>query len=472
MMSAALFGRRSKKGIDDPSKGDRSGTPGGASGPNVFAPGPDDGDSAPRPAAEPPRPTETHHAIDEGPPLVDPAAGTDGPGGDADQSRDGLIGGPLLAELEARSHNNDPAPHPVRPQEMWHPGVTPLPVDLPPPPTEDRIDQAELEGSDSAPGRFRFNRLRRVSPGEAPGVPVAPPAAEVVSEDSVGDVLFGELFTSDRIPSATERLGSGAAPLVPGSGGAAGALINGPVGRNARNAGRALSRNPDAASEPPGGESAELLEDVREPVPAAAAPSSDPPQDPVDDQIPEAVHDHDADPVVDTTVAAEQTSEPGRTELDAPEPQLAGADAPQPEPIAVDADGSAEVDGTSLRFASDADATVVGTARTVSVQLVDGWCWAALGNDARSIEIVAEGSALHCPAATTVLVTVDDSGRFVVVVRGEAVLSAGGRRIRLRTGAMAFLPTGSDEAQVDVASETEVAADPLVAKNLGLDAER
>ena len=453
MMSAALFGRRSKKGIDDPSNGSTAG-PRNPSGPNVFAPGSDHGGPPPAPVAEPAPPAETADAADAGPALVDPAAGK---GGDAHaEQTDGVIGGPLLAELEARAHSNDPAPHPVRPQEMWHPGVTPFPVDLPPPPTEERIGQAELEGSDSAPGRFRFNRLRRVSPGEAPAEPVDVPVAEEASGEPIGDVLFGELFASDRIPSGTEGLGSGAAPLVPGSGGAAGALINGPVGRNTRNTGRALHRSPDAPRDRLAEESADDQEDdAREPVPARPAPSDDPLQDSVDDQVPEAVDDHDADPVVEPTVAVEQPSEP---------------EAPQSTPVAVAADGSADVEDTSLRFADTADVTVLGHGATVSVHLVDGWCWAALGDGARPIEVVTEGIALQCPAATTVLVSVDDSGRFVVVVRGEAVLLVGGRRIRLRTGAMAFLPHGSEEAQVDVASEIEVAADPLIARNLGLDA--
>ncbi len=455
MMSAALFGRRSKKGVDDPPNGSTSGARGAPSGPNVFAPGSDHGGPPPAPVAERAPAAEVADPVDVGPALVDPAAGK---GGDAQgaEHNDGVIGGPLLAELEVRAQSNDPAPHPVRPQEMWHPGVTPLPVDLPPPPTEERIDQAELEGSDSAPGRFRFNRLRRVSPGEAPVGPVDVPVAEDASEESIGDVLFGELFTSDRIPSGTEGLGSGAAPLVPGSGGAAGALINGPVGRNARNEGRALHRSADGPRDRLVEESAEGHEDdAPKSVLAGTAPSDDPRQDSVDDQIPEAVDDHDADPVVEPSVAVGPPSEP---------------EAHQPKPVVLDAGGSADLEDASLRFAETADVTVVGHDATLSVHLVDGWCWAALGNDARPIEVITEGLALQCPAATTVLVTVDDSGRFVVVVRGEAVLRVGGRRIRLRTGAMAFLPHGAEEAQVDVASEAEVAADPLVARNLSLDA--
>lgn len=452
MMSAALFGRRSKKGPDDPAVTSASGNRGAPSGPNVFAP---DADRASEPPGEAVPVADADDPAAVGSAPVDPTGSSDGEVCGDDPEHDRLIGGPLLAELEARIHSSHPAPHPVRPQEMWHPGVTPLPVDLPPPPNEERIDQAELNGTDSAPGRFRFNRLRRVSPGEAPSDPIEVPASDPAREEPIGDVLFGELFTSDRIPSGTEGLGSGAAPLVPRSGGASGALINGPVRRSARDAGPVLHPPPGTHREPQVDEPDDRFEDGDPdelPVAASVAPSGEPTQDLVDDRIPDADDDHDADPVAEPTVAAEQAS--------------------QPQLLVAGIDGSVDVGGTSLRLATDADAIVADHGSIVSVRLSDGWCWVALGDDERPIEVVTVGTSLQCGAATTALAAVDDTGRFVVVVRGEAVLSVGVRRIRLRTGAMAFLPHGSDEAQVDVASEIEVATDPLVALNLGLDAKR
>lgn len=359
---------------------------------------------------------------------------------------DGLIGGSLLAELEARAQSNHPAPHPVRPQEMWHPGVTPQPVDLPAPPAEERIDQAELDGADTAPGRFRFNRLRRVTPGEATSAPsstagLGAPAAD--TEESVGDVLFGELFTSDRIPSGTEGLGSGAAPLVPRSDGPNSGLINGPVRRHPRSAGRALPVAPEPNAE------ADVVTDQQDSDDAEELPAPDP--DPAATAAAAAI-DHDADPVVETT------------DVEAQEPEARSLD--------VAADGSVELDAASLRLDPDADVTVTDDGTTSSLTLRDGWCWAALGKDARPLTVTADGLVLQCPAGTTSLVSIDATGHFVVAVRGEAVLEVGGRRIRLRTGAMAFISHGATEAQVDVATEDEIAADPLVAHNLGLDAER
>lgn len=436
MMSAALFGRRSKRGIDDPSPaaaGD------GPTGPNVFSP-----DSAPSPASPPPAPTESIAPSPETDSTIPGRDGQErsgtGPAGALAGSDDGLIGGSLLAELEARVQSNHPAPHPVRPQEMWHPGVTPQPVDLPALPAEERIDQADLDASDAGPGRFRFNRLRRVTPGEASidasgGSPGSP--TPVTSEESVGDVLFGELFTSDRIPSGTEGLGSGAAPLVPRADGAAGALINGPVRRHPRSSGRALSSVPErsaaddaAPDEPLDGEAEAMAADL------SVVP----------------IEDHDADPVVEAMDAEEQ------------EPEVRA--------LAVDATGSVAVADGSLRLDLGADATVTDDGTTCSVTMADGWCWGALGNDARHLTIATDELVLQCPAGTTALVSIDETGHFVVAVRGEAVLEVGGRRIRLRTGAMAFLAHGASEAQVDVATEAEIAGDPLVARNLRLDAAR
>lgn len=431
MMSAALFGRRSKRGTDDLSA--PPSPPGGAgpSSPNVFSPD----------AAPPPPVAEPVSAPEADPSVPTEAPPADSGGEDGGREHDDLISGPLLAELEARVHSNHPAPHPVRPQELWHPDVTPQPVDLPPPPTEERIDQAELESTEGAPGRFRFNRLRRVSPGEAavepPDVPARGARVPEAEEEPIGDVLFGELFTSDRIPSGGEGLGSDAAPLVPQPGGAPGGLINGPVRRNPRGSGRALTPRPELQPrvEVPT-EQAETNPRDGLPVPAPMA----------------ALDDHDADPVVEPTVVAEQE--------------------PVARTPAVDADGSVELGDASLRLAPDAEATVTDDGTVCSVALVAGWCWAALGDSERQLTITTDGIVLQCPEATTALVTVDDTGRFVVVVRGEAVLAVGSRRIRLRAGAMAFLPHGSGEAQVDVATEAEITADPLVTRNLELDAQR
>ncbi len=54
------------------------------------------------------------------------------------------------------------------------------------------------------------------------------------------------------------------------------------------------------------------------------------------------------------------------------------------------------------------------------------------------------------------------------MLEGEGVVSRDGARVRLRRGAMVFLPVDG-EPQVDVAPDDEIRADPLVARNLELD---
>ena len=64
-----------------------------------------------------------------------------------------------------------------------------------------------------------------------------------------------------------------------------------------------------------------------------------------------------------------------------------------------------------------------------------------------------------------------DGSSFVVVVAGEASLVHPGGRMRLRPRAMALAPFGG-EPQVDVASDDEIQADPLVSRNRELGAQR
>lgn len=463
-MSAALFGRRGRgSSIDDP-KADPKSSPHDQflGGPSTEA-GPLDGSNLTgdaRPVEErrrsprvPADPVE-EDVVDASMELSQPALDNAESETEVNEGPEAVIGQELLADLEARSQLGNPAPHPVRPSEMWHPDVAPVRVDPPAPAAEELVDPSDLEEGDEQPGRFRFNRLRRVSPegGAADPVDEAPSGtseerhadadggAGDQAQRSVGDTLFGELFTSDRMPPGTEGLGSGAAPLVPPASGASGSLINGPVRRHRRGSGRALPQLPEVQEEVevPGSEVDQPVEKV---VEEAVATASDP-----------ISEDHQADPVVPPT--GEVDPEPG------------------PRVLEVSPDGSVDAPGASLRLDVESEATVTHGPDGVAVSLGSGWCWAALEEDAPEVTVSSATASVRVPAATSVLVTMDDQcACFVVVVRGEATMTHAGRRIRLRSGAMVLVPLAG-EPQVDVASDDEIQSDPLVERNLKLDAAR
>ncbi|QXC61570.1 hypothetical protein KSP35_01600 [Aquihabitans sp. G128] len=146
-----------------------------------------------------------------------------------------------------------PSPHPVRPQEMWHPQVVVAPVPL----TEERLDPADVLATDDGgtAARFRFARLRAVTPeGEELVAPDVAGETPVRPAPRAEDDLFA---TEPTPPAADPALGLDTAPLVPDRGPAVGgALITGPVPRRRRNdqaAGRLAAEragDADAADQP------------------------------------------------------------------------------------------------------------------------------------------------------------------------------------------------------------------------------
>ncbi|CAN5249578.1 hypothetical protein BH20ACT3_BH20ACT3_11410 [soil metagenome] len=254
-----------------------------------------------------------------------------------------------------------PAPHPYRPEEMWHPGTErPLPAPMGPASVEERLDPAELDDTatsdDGAAPRFRFTRLgpdpsdrsQLLDPGSDRGLPVVQP-----------------LERANR--TLDDRLAPGEAP--------------------------------------------------------------------------QASEMEDAD---DRRWAAE------------------------PEPLAVWLDGTVPLTLGTLRVAHATDARVRRGPGGIVVELLAGWCWCSVGEDTTSV-ITSEG-ALAVPAGTTALVAVEADGSiFHVVVSGEAALIHTGGRLRLRAGSM-VLTTPGGGPQADLASEEEIEADPLVARNQAIDA--
>jgi hypothetical protein len=224
-------------------------------------------------------------------------------------------------------------------------------------------------------------------------------------------------------PVAAGGPGHGASDGRPAAAGANGHLIRGPVGRSR---GRTSGRP------------------IRRPAPNGAPVGT------------EAEHDRD-------DVAPVQEHAPA-----APVAEI--VDAPSaPVPVFVSADGMVSTGSGSVRVARPEDASASAGAGGLVVQLVDHWCWAALDEFGPDLTVRAGSTVLQVPAGTTALLSIDDDGaQLVVVLDGEGVVEHDGGRIRLRSGAMAYLPVDGDP-QVDVAADEEIRSDPLVARNLALD---
>lgn len=349
------------------------------------------------------------------------------------------------------------------PDELWHevPGepvatgdpvvVDPVVVDAPEPLDQPRtIDPSEVPAAPAA--------AAAIETAEAPDTPAvhwrseepADAATETAPEAdgeqvAVAEVAPFQLNRLRRVCGPSEA----AATYVDGPTGAATAveldaeparpagagLIVGPVGRSRARSGTDRRRNRHRTAAPLG----RPLTVPADRLDAAARPAGTPPA-----TVPEAPD---------------------------PAPSLEGHE-DRPVPVLVAADGSVKIGPSSVRVAHPEDASASSGPEGLVVSLFDRWCWAALDEFGPDLAIRAGATELHAPAGTTALLSIDDDGsQLVVVLEGEGLVSRDGARIRLRRGAMVFLPVDG-EPQVDVAPDEEIRADPLVARNLELDALR
>ncbi len=366
------------------------------------------------------------------------------------------------------------APHPTRPQEIWHPPVGPAPVDgaaadglaVDTRAVDGRaVDGPATEGepvAEPAPGstppRSRFARLLGMGgsepeAGDHDGPTGAAGDAVGASEVATPADQVEELLALFDRPPVELPDGSPVQPWTPVLGSSVGALTAEPVGRHADE------------GEPPWAELDRL---------AADAPVPEP--EPVDAEPPWAERDRTAPAVplayleVDDAVPPPWLAIPeGPVAVPASEGPIEGAG---PELLPLAGDGTVSTRGGHLRLAPHLGHDPRRTADAVVLDVATGWCWTALGADAEPVRLVLPTGTVDVPAGTTALTVLEpDGSSFVVVVAGEAALAHPGGRLRLRGGAMALVPVGR-EPQVDVASVTELASDPLVAHNLALDAAR
>jgi hypothetical protein len=425
---------------DDPGKGKRkqprprparSGTAGPA--PEVASPTPE-ATTAPSTAELPPPPPPPPSV--EAPPLPgEPAPPLTTPStGDADQ---------LWIQ---------PAPHPVHPNEMWHPAeLTPTPlVDA------DQTGPVAHGAGPTGPSpdqptpsydRLRTGFLADDDPSSDPVVPdVAEADADPASEPSAAAATAASRIDGVFDPARLETELVGAAestvfePPMPTRSAEDLPLISGPIARKVR---RDRPRNvlPGSASA-----NANASTTTTEATPASAIFTRDERSPLPEPPLPPAA--------VPTRVAsgAAPFAEPGS--------------AP------VGPDGLVDVPGTIVRLGRAGGSAGAVDPELVAVTLGAGWCWVAPGEGAPlpvRIDLQDVTFTVH-PGSTAVAVVEGDGSSFVIVADGSATLRHRSGTDELVGGTIVLID-GDGGIQADQATLAEIESDPIVAENLAADAE-
>jgi len=330
-----------------------------------------------------------------------------------------------------------PSPHPIRPSEMWHPGVgsSALSRDgMPQDPALVAAVEAQMDVN-----RRRFARFR----------PVSPPTAKATEAWETGDV---------EAPEAPAVV----APVIPDPSSAA--MLRGPVARRRRGdrarPSLADARGPLRAKPPAGPEE-------RSPLPEARLGPAEPPRRPVHPARTEAGDTEAVSPVGRSTERdADRTM--------APEAAAATRHSDVPAALMIDERYEVALGSTVLRFNEGHRTSLRHLADGPEVDVAHGWCWVTtLGAGSTvPVRIGLPSAELVVAAGAKALAMVDDDGStFLVIVEGSANMVRSGEAAPLPSGLMVLL-AADGALQVDQARRSEIEADPMVARNLALDATR
>ncbi|WP_426572261.1 hypothetical protein [Aquihabitans sp. McL0605] len=434
----------------------------------------------PAPTAElPPPPPPTAELPPPPPPTAElpppPAPTAELPSPPVDAAETSQVVDPDAAATLSSQYDTDhqiwvqPAPHPIRPSEMWHP------AELAPPRLgeesfehipEERIASSDLQ---DAAGGSPFDR---------------PVPAEV-------DAQMAQQLESELAAAADVTVLNDDAPP-------SGSLVAGPVGRRVRRD-RPPERRRTAlpATGTPGPMTSTADDDLLERL-DPSAPAADPevpaPLDrgersplPAPSLPPAAMPTRsnrlpgfDTLPATPSSVVAPRTMPPMAPV--APAVPAAARPAPPQAPVApvaassvelaVGADGTLAVPGMIVRLggARLASASILDDRAVVALR--DGWCWASPGDgEAKLLSIdLPKGRLTVDPGATALAVVEPDGSSFVLIADGTADLRRGNDGGPLQRGSIVMIdPAGA--AQIDQASDGEIEQDPIVAANLALDAE-
>jgi len=408
-----------------------------------------------------------------------------------------------------------PAPHPIRPSEMWHPAELAPPtlggeVDLP---AEERLASAELVEEPVDPFSHLPHRpVADPAPSEVHAFDQPPAAAALAGQGpATEDLLHGAepidhlraVELESELAAAAELTVLDDADLLPIDTPSAGGLVPGPVGRRVRRDRPPLPQDgptDEVVAEqdaPPistdRGDRSPLPEPQLPPAALPARPAATTPvpsvaevAHPAVDAEPAPVDPEPAAPApaASATIAPEPEPvapapepEPVATMPEpVPEPEGAVAPAaePEPEPLALTAgaDGLFAVPATIVRQGGGAAAVAVLDRTGAHVELGAGWIWASPGDGQPTAVHVALPTALAsvAPGATALTVVEPGGTCFVFVADGTVELRRPDGIATLGRGSIAMLAADGG-AQVDQASDAELAADPIVAENLALDAE-
>lgn len=365
---------------------------------------------------------------------------------DAAEARDRLNGegddGPVWAgwpgddDMEGDDMDDDgdqawtePSPHPIRPSEMWHAGG----------------GQGRLSAVGTDPDSTSYDHSPVAEATDLPtdGSPsdehdqthgLDHDQAHVTADGSRR--RFARFRPVDQPGETTPQVDGPEVPVIPSTDGSG--LLGGPVRRRTRS-GRDRRPLPDARPlRAPSTVPEEHSPLVDAPLPPAAPPAT-------------AIIDLSA-----IIAAPAQAAPEARPEL------------------VIDDRSELAVGATVVRFGDGSRTSMAHGDEGPVVQVQQGWCWVTGVGDGPLVTVRAQ-----LPQAEVVVgaggrafaLVEPDGSAFVVLYAGMATLVASGDRTPLQPGAMVLL-SADGAVQVDQASASELAADPLVASNLELDASR
>jgi hypothetical protein len=383
---------------------------------------------------------------------------------------------PPAASYESDQMWAQPAPHPIRPSEMWHPAeLEPMPLDELPPMAPAASAAPAAPVAPVAPVHEIDHAAPEVLSPAASVSAAASPAASSLEADLMAraDLTVADPWSEPLPTPPVGRRNRRDRPTLPTSSAVAEVGV------------QALAEPRPATEAGPG-----FGGDDRSPLPEAPLPPAAPiaapaapvaaPAAPVADAPAEDVAVvADPEPTVaaapvEEVVEVAKITEVAPAEVAEPAAEAAPESAPSVDgsPLEVGIDGMVPVSGTIVRIGGAGQALAAQTPAHAVIALAEGWCWVSPAEGEATTVVVDLGTVeLTITAGATALAVAEpDGSRFIAVADGAGRLRRGDQTGPVTRGAIVMVdPQGV--AQIDQATDQELQADPIVAENLALDAE-